>query len=210
MENNFRDKPNLHSWKACRCPELSGSRIPQCDCKPPNVSPLLQIRWKRLVIDEGHVSASPSTILTSFTKHLSIERKWIVTGTPTTNLLGLSLGKRRNEEAQSQAEDDLDEFVLEYDELDGSQNSSETFSRASSSYSLDTEAPPRIWNKYDREDLNKLGKMVTHFIAVPQFAVDPKLVQTHIVEPLLDHRGPHFGAIQVLTQVMEMIMVRHR
>jgi hypothetical protein len=133
-----------------------------------------------------------------------------VTGTPTTNLLGLNLGKKISDEAQNQVEDDLDEFALGDDEPAESQGSSETFSRASSSIPPDTEASLRIWNKCDREDLNKLGKMITHFIAVPQFAADPKLVQTHIVEPLLDRRGPRFGAIQVLTQVMEMIMIRHR
>lgn len=172
------------------------------------MSPLLQIRWKRLVIDEGHVSASISTVLTPFTKLLSIERRWIVTGTPTTNLLGLSLGKKINE-AQGQVEDESNEFTVD-DELIRSQDSSENLSRASSSLPSDPEAPLRIWNKYDREDLNKLGKMITHFIAVPQFAADPKLVQTHIIEPLLDRCGPRFGAITVLTQVMEITMIRHR
>jgi hypothetical protein len=207
-EHNSRKNLNLHSWKACHCPEYPESRVPKCTCKVPNASPLLQIRWKRLVIDEGHVSASISTVLTPFTKLLSIERKWIVTGTPTTNLLGLSLGKKTNE-AQSQVDDDLSEFAGD-DELIESQDSSENFSRASSSLPSDPEAPLRIWNKYDREDLNKLGKMITHFIAVPQFAADTKQIQTHVIEPLLDRHGPRFGAIPVLTQVMETIMIRHR
>lgn len=68
----------------------------------------------------------------------------------------------------------------------------------------------RIWNKYDREDLNKLGNMITHFIAVPQFNANPKLVTSHVIEPLLDSTGPRPGSIQVLNQVMEMVMIRHR
>ncbi|KAF9469380.1 P-loop containing nucleoside triphosphate hydrolase protein [Collybia nuda] len=202
-ENSFKDKGKLHSWVACTCAEYSGSRVPDCRCKSPGVSPLLQIRWKRLVIDEGHVSASLSTILTPFTKQLSVERRWIVTGTPTTNLLGLSLGKKISEDTRVQEDDAKGDLFLDVEH-------SPTPSRSRTGTPPGEDLPQRIWNKYDREDLNKLGKMITHFIAVPQFSADSKLVQTHIMEPLLDPEGPRYGAIEVLTKVMEMIMIRHR
>jgi hypothetical protein len=52
--------------------------------------------------------------------------------------------------------------------------------------------------------------MITHFIAVPQFAADGKLVSSHVTDPLLDPKGPRPGSIQILNQVMQMVMIRHR
>ncbi|KAF8077645.1 hypothetical protein FPV67DRAFT_1462505 [Lyophyllum atratum] len=214
IENNYNKREQLHSRDVCSCPNFPGSRIPDCKCRLPDVSPLLQIRWKRLVIDEGHVSASVSTILTPFTKLLSVERRWIVTGTPTTNLLGLSLGEKTSKKARQRADENMpsdgDGSESGTEVFDQSQDPSAPPSRISSPPAPSIDTTPRIWTKYDREDLGKLGKMISHFIAVPQFTANPKLVSTHVIEPLLDAQGPRPGAIQVLNQVMEMIMIRHR
>jgi len=85
-------------------------RLQATQCVASSTNPL-----ERLVIDEGHVSASPFDYFDIIYQALKHRAQVDSNRTPTTNLLGLSLGKRRNEEAQSQAEDDLDEFVLEYD-----------------------------------------------------------------------------------------------
>ncbi|TFK61006.1 hypothetical protein BDN72DRAFT_850036 [Pluteus cervinus] len=193
----------LHSLKSCECPEYPGYRIPDCKCKnKAGVSPLLQIRWKRLVIDEGHVSASLSTILTPFTKLLSVERRWIVTGTPTTNLLGLSLGGR-SAEAEGVPDEDVD--------MDPTTTRDTLLAEAVTDPTQpEAQRQRRIWTKYDREDLLKLGNMITHFVAVPHLIAEPKLLVTNVIDPLLDANGPRPGSIQVLSQVMEMVMIRHR
>ena len=204
-EANSQEVSKLHSWDVCSCKEFPGpfNRVPICVCQTNEVSSLLQVRWKRLVIDEGHVSATLSTTLVPFAKALSVERRWIVTGTPTTNLLGLSLGDSQldctKDAEDREKEGGLDEESDEMTEVGEMQVDSSTRHESI-----------RIWNKHDREDLNKLGNMITHFIAVPQFHADPKLVASHVVEPLLDGTGPRPGSIQVLNQVMEMIMIRHR
>ncbi|KAF9532907.1 SNF2 family N-terminal domain-containing protein [Crepidotus variabilis] len=212
----------LHSQHDCKCPEIPNFRVPDCTCQTPGVSPFLQIRWKRLVIDEGHVSASTSTILVPFAKLLSVERRWIVTGTPTTNLLGLSLGNKLVEHtktplektASSFRDDELPSLATDDEDLmDESHPSTSTSPNGTPPPPALNEVhhtPKRVWNKYDREDLNKLGNMITHFIAVPQFSADSKLILTHVTEPLFDVTGPRRGSIQVLNQVMEMVMIRHR
>lgn len=178
-----------------------------------------------------------------FAKLLSVERRWIVTGTPTTNLLGLSFGTKSSEMNNSQLDctraapskdiedrekedfrawemnDEVDE-TMEVDEMQLGFATSQESTLPLSPVSLTSSLPAveaqqilpekRIWNKYDRADLNKLGNMITHFIAVPQFCGDPKLMTSHVIEPLLDSAGPRPGSIQVLKQVMEMNMIRHR
>ena len=68
----------------------------------------------------------------------------------------------------------------------------------------------RVWTKEDRGDLVKLGKMVSSFLNVSRFAVEDKLFETRIINSLMDEAGPKPGSIQVLTQVMESAMIRHR
>ena len=206
-----QDILKLPTWDQCKCPEISGYRVPDCHCQVAGVSPLLQIRWKRLVIDEGHVSATLSTSLVAFAKQLSVERRWIVTGTPTTNLLGLGLGSKVTESLESSSEKGRQDNSFAFEEVDEGIDWSEATSLFPSQESTSLTTPvKRIWNKYDREDLNKLGNMIFHFIAVPQFTADSSLITTHVTEALLDPSGPRRGAIQVLNQVMQLVMIRHR
>ncbi|KAJ7706893.1 P-loop containing nucleoside triphosphate hydrolase protein [Mycena rosella] len=185
------------TWRACKCAEYPNVRVPKCVCEPPEGSPLLQVRWKRLVIDEGHVSASLSTVLTPFTKMLSVERRWIVTGTPTTNLLGLNLGNQRND-SPAPAPETI------------SIPSSPTPSEGLESSVADGSQSTRVWTQVDGKDLTDLSNMIIHFIRVPQLLANPQLIHTHVKDALLDRRGPRIGAIEVLMQLMSSVMIRHR
>jgi hypothetical protein len=205
----------LHTQQPCECPEFDGFRVPNCTCKVAAVSPFLQIRWKRLVIDEGHVSSTSATKLVPFVELLSIERRWIVTGTPTTNLLGLSFGNKANNELGADEQLEASYITEDTDIIMKSPTSSSSHSSPSIPPQSDICQPPplemgRIWTKDDRVDLTKLGSMISKFLAVPQFNADLKLYTTRVVDPLLHSGGPRPGAIQVLKQVMETVMIRHR
>ncbi|KAH7921384.1 hypothetical protein BV22DRAFT_1038738 [Leucogyrophana mollusca] len=190
----------LYERKKCSCPVIPNTRIPDCSCQDhPEVTPLLQIRWKRLVIDEGHVSANITGTMNSFVREMSIERKWIVTGTPTSNILGLSLG-HQNDDSDTDA-----------DAVGPLHSEPKDAMFEASTLVVDGSIPvQRIWTNYDRKNLQKLGNMIGDFLAVPQFKSEAKSFGTHVISPLCDRKGPRLGAVKVLGQVMEMVMVRHR
>ncbi|PPQ64839.1 hypothetical protein CVT24_008204 [Panaeolus cyanescens] len=158
----------LYNSTPCKCPEFSDSiRVPQCTdaCEERRkISPFLQIRWARLVVDEGNFVSSDNSDRVSFANMLSAERRWVVTGTPTTNLRGLNFGNDANE-------------------------CEETYANPGAGQSK------RGWTDTDRQDLRKLGKMVSGFLAAPQFQSDLRLkkLKTHLIDPLLDPEGPRPG-----------------
>lgn len=55
-----------------------------------DASPIMQVYWKRVIIDEGNVLAGDSLVV-RLCSYLRVERRWIVTGTPTEALVGSSL-----------------------------------------------------------------------------------------------------------------------
>lgn len=81
----------------CRCTYKGSTRIPDCVCFRKEAvykSPLMRIRWKRLIVDEGHSMASSGVKSESVcvAEKLPVERRWIVTGTPTSELVGIMPG----------------------------------------------------------------------------------------------------------------------
>ncbi|KAF7727694.1 hypothetical protein EC973_007250 [Apophysomyces ossiformis] len=76
--------------RICRCPYIGASRVRNCQCSDPManeayVSPLLQVHWKRVIVDEGHRLSSKNR-LSELSAKLFANWKWVCTGTPTQNL----------------------------------------------------------------------------------------------------------------------------
>ncbi|KAI6166829.1 P-loop containing nucleoside triphosphate hydrolase protein [Pisolithus thermaeus] len=196
-ESRNKKISRLHALRQCACSCFEGSRVPNCRCPgDTQVTPLLQVRWKRLVVDEGHISGNVSATINYFVKQLSIERKWIVTGTPTSNMLGLSLG--RTTEGQ---ETDLSG-------LHNSGSNSDCNTPEPTPPSMDSSI--RIWGRYDSDNLRKLGTMITDFLAIPQFHTDRKSFGVLVSSPLCVRQGPQPFATNILSQVMRVVMIRHR
>ena len=196
LTNEFRRGGTERMTGTCECPDFERIRITNCTCDlEVSNTPLTSVRWKRLVIDEGHVSSSVDSALSTFLNTLSVERRWIVTGTPTTNLLGLSFGQ------SSEQSDDESGLLTDNSTPDTSDTEG-------------TPSPeggrPRVWTNHDRQDLVKLSAIISHSLSFPKFKVDPKAFKNLVSTPLLDPTGPSPGAIQVFENVMKTVMIRHR
>lgn len=82
---------------ACRCTYKGSTRTRECFCFSKEAvykSPLMSIQWKRLIVDEGHSMASNGVKSNGVcvAEKLRVERRWIVTGTPTSELVGIMPG----------------------------------------------------------------------------------------------------------------------
>lgn len=172
----------------CYCPSAGITGIPNCKCEPATEhSPLLSIRWKRLIIDEGHVLSNSTTELSTVASRLSAERRWLVSGTPTTHLIGEGLGSQRAAHDKADVPTEPELVAMRKYSASGS------------------------WNPDDRKDLQKLASIFTHFLQLPQFVTDHKLFINLVTNPLMaTHCPPPFGSVQIIYQLLAQNIVRHR
>jgi SNF2 family DNA or RNA helicase len=83
-------KPVLH---VCACPYIGLSNIRDCNCRENEGyrSPLKKLHWLRIIIDEGHSFSSSMSNAVQVAKQLKVERRWVVSGTPAKNLVGVEV-----------------------------------------------------------------------------------------------------------------------
>ncbi|EMD69227.1 hypothetical protein COCSADRAFT_195072 [Bipolaris sorokiniana ND90Pr] len=80
--------------RACNCPYIGASRIPDCNCVDYDKfyeSPLKKVHWLRIIIDEGHSFSSSLSNAVLVAKQIEAERRWVVSGTPAKNLVGVEV-----------------------------------------------------------------------------------------------------------------------
>jgi SNF2 family DNA or RNA helicase len=77
----------------CTCPYIGLSNIRDCNCRENEGyrSPLQKLHWLRIIIDEGHSFSSSMSNAVQVAKQLKAERRWVVSGTPAKNLVGVEV-----------------------------------------------------------------------------------------------------------------------
>lgn len=120
--------------------------------------------------------------ISEFAALLSAERRWLVSGTPTTHLVGEGLRAEKKSRGCNP-----EQLVV-----------SQQFGKS---------VP---WNHEDRQDLQKLSKIFSHFLELPQFRTDPAFFAKSVIKPLMTTTPSLFGAVQVVYQLLSQHMIRHR
>ncbi|KAH7107555.1 SNF2 family N-terminal domain-containing protein [Auriculariales sp. MPI-PUGE-AT-0066] len=192
-----RNRDKLASWSECNCPAISTAYdVPNCKCGA-TVSSLVQIHWRRVAIDEGHSLSASRSQLVELADMLIEDAMWIVTGTPTTNLVGFHL-------AQSLPESDFYKDPADSEQPGGSIQETSQFI---------------VSLKEERADLMKLESLVVSFLHLPQVTnnIGSNYFRQHIAAPFLHRRIDQdghlfrsFGSVRVVEQMMSQCMVRHR
>ncbi|KAK7682957.1 hypothetical protein QCA50_013990 [Cerrena zonata] len=138
-------------------------------------SPLNNVYWKRLIIDEGH-SLSSKSKTSDLCKNFHAERRWAVSGTPTSGLTRLQIDEQTDEQG-------------DINSSPGKKNK----------YLVKTD-----FN--EKEDLLKLSNIVSNFLKIEPFYSQPKAWQNLIAKPFIkDLYGSKTSLTNLLNEIMTKI-----
>lgn len=179
-----RRKPKGAAKGGCNC-----SLDEDCHCSTGNdyQSPLKEIHFLRIIMDEGHEFSSSGRQGAAYwaLQTLHVDRRWVVSGTPANGLLGVEVGTASYETSDSGST----HGVTNGDVLESRRNESALLQ--------------------ERKDLEKLGLIVAGFLQVKPWAnskdEDPAEWQKYIL-PYKDGRRK----VRSLKTLLESLVVRHR
>lgn len=150
-------------------------------------SPLTELRWLRVICDEGHSFASSTsrTRTMAMLDKLSIERRWIISGTPSSSLIGVDVNLAADETRKGRRRDSMD-TALEQRRL-----------------------PDSI--KQEEKDMDRLRLIVVNFLKVQPWANQKGADQANWKKYLspFDAGGDRRCA-PGLRPLLQSLMVRHR
>ncbi|OWB67504.1 hypothetical protein B5S33_g2027 [[Candida] boidinii] len=177
-------------------------------------SNLRKLYWKRLIIDEGHRMNSKDARAVTLANELYIERKWAISGTPTAGLTELHM----TQEADGEPYEADPKTKKKTQKGNNNKRKKETVvdlesnipSPPSSSGSPGTETPSEeymVKRRFNvRDDLIKLGLIISNFLKVEPWTGDPKLWSATVIKPFLANS---YNCDLQLTSILDSLIIRH-
>lgn len=160
----------------------------ECTCygNGMSCSPLVNLHFLRIIVDEGHgfVGSGNGNNATVALEKLRVERRWIVSGTPTAGLLGVELDTAAREVSKQEETDDL--------------KSHKAALEAIRHQSTPTQ---------EVKDVIQLGRIVVKFFGLQPWAnkgEDPASWHKYVVPSSLGRKP------RCLKSILESLVVRHR
>ena len=158
-----------------------------CSTKDGAHSPLKDLHFLRVIMDEGHEFSSYGSRNKTYwaLQQLHVDRKWIVSGTPTSGLMGVEVGAAASETADAAG----------------------TNFNESNAEILQRRRKEMAWSQ-ERKDLEKLGGLVVGVLKLKPWAnkgADYAMWSRHIMPAAQGARRP-----TSLQQLLQSLVVRHR
>ncbi|KAI9777307.1 MAG: hypothetical protein M1835_005265 [Candelina submexicana] len=144
---------------SCSCTYIGATRDRDCQCfniEDVYRSPLKNLHWLRIIVDEGHSFASSGSKSNAVlvAESLQAERRWIVSGTPTKGLMGVEVELAVNESLSLNPETLIS-----------------TADRTSHSRTSVLESRKiHAGDVHDRSDLEKLGRIAVDYLKLRPWA----------------------------------------
>lgn len=181
-------------------------------------SNLRKLYWKRLIIDEGHRMNSKDARAVTLANELYVERKWAISGTPTAGLTELHMTQEADDEPYKV--DSKTKKKGKTPQIRGSNNNrkkdtivdleSNIPSPPSSSGSPGAEALNEeymVKRRFNvRDDLIKLGLIISNFLKVEPWTGDSKLWSATVIKPFLANS---YNCDLQLTSILDSLIIRH-
>ncbi len=186
MDPSGNKRVSSETNKNCTCSYSDGC---SCSAHDPGNSPLRNLHFLRIIVDEGHDFASlggRKNVVWALQK-LHVERRWVVSGTPASGLLGVEVG------------------VAAQETFNKDQNNEHLANQTI----LQARRTEKSWLQ-EEKDLEKLGRIVTDFLNLKPWAnlrsgEDPASWQKYVMPSREGHRKA-----RSLRAILESLVVRHQ
>ncbi|KAL8920089.1 MAG: hypothetical protein Q9208_006442 [Pyrenodesmia sp. 3 TL-2023] len=192
LTSNLESPCTCERTERCHCPAHSGV---------PYSSPLGDLHFLRIIVDEGHDFSSfgrKNNAVFALQK-LKVDRRWIISGTPSSGLLGIEASTAALETLSGVSDRDS---LLVKDILETRRNSG-----------INLQAEPSVRKsalQQERKDLEKLGSIVVDFLNLQPWsnskgANDAASWRLYVIPDEDGQRKP-----RSLANVLGSLVVRHR
>lgn len=181
--SNFKSKSRFKGGCSCSLDE-------DCHCSTGEEyqSPLMEVHFLRIIMDEGHEFSSSGHKNSAYwaLQKLCVDRKWIVSGTPANGLLGVEVGTAAFETSHDAAHDHR---LTNFDLLEARRKESTLIQ--------------------ERKDLERLGIIVAGFLQVRPWANSKE----HDTASWSKYIMPYSNGrrkVRSLKTLLDSLVVRHR